>query len=116
MKFFKDEKQRNLWLRLNAEHIRFTNYYVRKCNVEDLGGDVEEIEMEDLGDFDTVYSPYWVSKNQLEYDEKNRDAPRLSLEELSALSQEEILAITQRRNGELLKEIFQDMLNNDEEL
>ena len=96
MKFFKDEKQRNLWIRLNAEHIRYAN--------EQINGIVEQ----NLGDIDEPYTYLWVSNNQLEYDEEHRDAPRLSLEELAALSQDEILKLSRERNRETIRILFEE--------
>ena len=104
MKFFKDEDERNLWLRLNAEHIRYST------NI------VNETENEDLGNIETPYSPYWVSHNQLMYDEKYCDAPRLTLEELSSLSHEELFALVRKKNRETLKRIMGRFYNSDDEL
>jgi len=102
--FFKNETERNLWLRLNAEQVRYSNNIVNNSNIEDLG------------DIDTVYTPYWISNNQLVYDEKNRDAPRLSLEELSSLCHEEIFALSRERNSETLKQLFENFPKREDEL
>jgi len=94
-KFFKDEKQRNLWIRLNAEHIRYGEKIVNN------------IDKPDLGAVDKPYSPLWVSNNQLKYDEEHRDAPRFSLAELSAVSQDELVKMTRERNRETIKTLFE---------
>ena len=92
--FFRNEAALNLWLRLNAEHIRFFNKVVNG------------IDREDLGAIDKPYTPYWVSNNQLTYDEYKCDAPRFTLEELSSLSHEEILVICERRTKQVFYEMF----------
>lgn len=96
MKFFKDEKQRNLWIRLNAEHIQ---YGLRVFNGQDIP---------DLGAVDEQFSPLWISNNQLNYDEENREAPRFSLEELSSLSQDELVEMIIKRNRQTIKTLFED--------
>ena len=34
--FFKDESQRNLWIRLNAEHIQYSNNISKINEVDDM--------------------------------------------------------------------------------
>ena len=102
--FFKNEKERNLWIHLNAERIRYGNMVINN------------IKNNDLGTIDKPYTPLWVSNNQLNFDEENRDAPRLSLEELSALSQDELLRISRKRNCEIIKELFGEFENREDEL
>ena len=104
MKFFKNEDERNLWLKLNAEQIRYSTNITNNS------------DSEDLGDVDTPYSPHWISINQLLYDEKYNEAPRLSLEELSSLSHEEIFALVRKRNSEALKQIFESLPEREDEL
>ena len=100
-KFFKSESERNLWIRLNAEHIRDSQ---KKTN---------NSKEDDLGSVDEQYSHMWVSNNQLTYDESERDAPRFSFEELLLLSHEELLKITRKRHMEFIQEIFSDInINN----
>jgi hypothetical protein len=48
----------------------------------------------------------WVSKNQLEYDEANRDALRFSFEELLTKTQDELLILSHNRNVEKIQKIF----------
>jgi len=94
MNFFLNQKQRDLWVRLNAEHIRFHNKVMNSSNKEDLGS------------IDEKYSYMWISNNQLIYDETNLNAPRLSLEELSSLSHEELLILSKKRTKKLINELF----------
>jgi len=89
MKFFKSNEDRELWIKLNAQH---------------------QIEWEkSLTYFDRVSQTYKptqqalhprtyndaleVARNQLEYDEKNKDAPRYTLEEYLTLNLKELEAI-----------------------
>lgn len=96
MKFFKDEEQRNLWIRLNAEHIRYGEKVFNGKDIQDLGG------------IDEQFSPMWISNNQLRFDEEHRNAPRFSFEELSTLSQDELVVMTRKRNRETIKTLFED--------
>jgi hypothetical protein len=100
-KFFKDENERNLWVKLNAEHIRYGNKMVNYKNEQDLG------------DVNKLYSPMWVSNNQLTYDEYMCDAPRISFEEFLTLSDAQLLYLVQERNRQKIKEMFEEI---DEEL
>lgn len=103
--FFKDEKERNLWIRLNAERIRYSHKIVNDVYKEDLGSIEEE------------RSPLWISHNQLIYDEYMHDCPRFSFEELSAMSHEDLFALAQERNQEIINKIFDEIFDNyDEEL
>ena len=103
-KFFKSDKDRSLWIRLNAEHIRYSN------NV------MNGVETESLGSIDEQFSCMWISNNQLVYDEENREEPRLSLLELSSLSHEDILAITHERNRIILENIVKEYNISQDEL
>lgn len=93
-KFFKDDKQRELWIKLNAELALYGNNVVNNLNRTSLGS------------VDEPYSPLWVSRNQLVYDEENLDAPRLSLEQLSSMSLDDLVALTRKQNREMIKELF----------
>lgn len=95
-RFFRNEADRTLWLRLNAEHIRFINKVVNG------------IDKEDLGAIDKPHTPYSISNNQLTYDEHMCDEPRFSLEELSALHHKEILVIGNERTQVVFNEMFHD--------
>jgi len=95
--FFKDEAERNLWVRLNAEHIRYFHKVVNHKDEEDLGA------------IDKPYSHLWVSNNQLTYDEYMRDAPRYSFEELIGLNEADMLRLSRKRNQEEIKKMFGDL-------
>ena len=90
--FFKDENQRNLWIRLNAEHIQYVN---KKTNGID----------KPLGEIGQTYSFMQISANQLDYDEHMCNAPRFSFEEL-VFPHDELWKLEKRKNGEKLKNMF----------
>jgi len=94
--FFKDENERNLWVRLNAEHIKYFHKVVNR------------IEKDNMGDVNKPYSHMWVSNNQLTYDEYMCDAPRYSFEEL-VLPHDELLRLADKRNRAHIKKIFGDI-------
>lgn len=101
--FFRDEEQRNLWLRLNAERIRYArNRYFY-------------LHSDDLGSIDKPNTPLWISNNQLTYDEYVSDAPRLSLVELSSMSHENLLILSEERESETMKKIWDEIFNNDDD-
>lgn len=93
--FFRNDEERNLWIRLNAERIQ---YYHKTIN---------NIDKQDLGSIDEKFSPLWISNNQLIYDEYMEDAPRFSLEELSAMNHDELLELSQERNKETIKRLYE---------
>jgi len=76
-KFFNSENDRNLWIRLNAERIQYMDFVVTNVKT-------------DLGDINTPHTPMWISKNQLEYDEKNSNELRFTLEQFLLLSDREL--------------------------
>jgi hypothetical protein len=90
--FFKNEQDRLLWIRLNAERMQYA-FKVR---------DNQDVE---LGEFDEAFSLMQTSQNQLEYDEATSDAPRYSLEEL-VLPHNELLRLTDNRSKKKLTEMF----------
>ena len=90
--FFKDESQRNLWIRLNAEHIQYASKKTNGIN-------------KPLGKIGESYSFMQISANQLDYDEHMCDAPRFSFEEL-VLPHDELLKHEKKRNGEMVKKMF----------
>jgi len=92
--FFKSETERNLWIKLNAERIQYSNQVSSHTLNEDLGG------------INTQFSPMWISKNQLEFDENERNAPRFSFEELLTLSQEDLFKLANERNYSKINEIL----------
>ena len=93
--FFKDENERNLWVRLNAEHIQYANKILNHID-------------KSLGEIGVPYSYMQISSNQLVYDEYMRDAPRFSFEEL-VLPHPELFRLSQKRNQEAIKKIFGDV-------
>jgi hypothetical protein len=99
--FFRNEEERNLWIRLNAERIRYSQKILNN------------IDEQDLGSIDKPYSHLWVSNNQLTYDEYMEDAPRLSLAELSAMNHNDLLKLSQKRNQETIKKIFKETFTDD---
>jgi hypothetical protein len=92
--FFKDESQRNLWIRLNAEHIQYSNKKISGID-------------KPLGEIGQSYSFMQISANQLDYDEHRRDAPRFSFEEL-VLPHDELLKLERKRNDETVKKMFKE--------
>jgi len=99
--FFKNENERNLWIKLNAEHIRYSKNQFNNLK-----------ESQDLGNINKPHSDMWVSNNQLTYDEYMRDAPRISFEEFLTLSDSELLRVTQKRNSSVIKKIFENLGEN----
>ena len=99
--FFRNDEERNFWLKLNAERIRHSQKVLNN------------IDEQDLGSIDKQYSHLWVSNNQLIYDESMEENPRFSLAELSAMNHDDLLELALERNREIIKEIFE---NSEEEL
>jgi hypothetical protein len=97
--FFKDENQRNLWIRLNAEHI---HYVAKKLNKIDFKQNLE------IGKLGEPFSCMQISANQLDYDEHMCNAPRFSFEEL-VLPHDELLKLEKKRNGEMVKKMFREI-------
>lgn len=92
--FFKSEADRNLWIKFNAELIQhFQKIINHKVN-------------EELGEIDKPYSCMWVSKNQLEYDEHECDAPRFSLEQLLTLDFDDLIKIARQKHKEWYEKTF----------
>jgi len=101
--FFRNESDRTLWVRLNAERIR---------HLKKLSGD----DNTDLGTIDEIHSPIWISNNQLTYDEYMSDEPRFSLAELAGLSDDELFMLFEERNRDLLERLFHKTFKIDEDL
>jgi len=103
--FFRNKDERNLWIRLNAERIRYSQKILNHKDEQDLGS------------IDEPYSHLWVSNNQLTYDEYMHKEPRFSLEELSAMQHNELLKLSLERNKEVIEKIFSEFSEiNEEEL
>jgi hypothetical protein len=94
--FFKDESQRNLWIRLNAEHI---HYVAKKLNKVDFKQNLE------IGKLGEPFSCMQISANQLDYDEHMCDATRFNFEEL-VLPHDELFKLERKRNNEKLRNMF----------
>ena len=103
--FFKDDKQRDLWIHLNAKLIMHVYNAENDTKINDLGG------------VDKRYTPLWISNNQLTYDEINSDAPRFSLEQLSSMDYDDLVVLSQRQKREKMKKFLgdvDDLLREDE--
>jgi len=100
--FFKSESERNLWVKLNAEVIRYFHETVNNK------------EREDLGDINTPFSYMWISNNQLTYDEYECDTPRFSFEELLTLDFNDLIKITRKRHQESMVETFPEYFESEE--
>lgn len=92
-RFFSSESERNLWIKLNAERIQYSQMALNGMNMP-------------LGDINEPYSPMAVSNNQLMYDEAYSDSLRYSFEELLTLSQGELLCISEDRTKKKIETIF----------
>ena len=90
--FFKDENERLLWIRLNAERLQ---YSAKILNHQDL----------EIGELGKPFSCMQISENQLTYDEEKLDAPRLSLEEL-VLPHPELFRLADKKSKKKLTEMF----------
>lgn len=100
--FFKSESERNLWVKLNAEVIRYFHETVNNK------------EREDLGDVDTPYSYMWISNNQLIYDEYECDAPRFSFEELLTLEHKDLVKLIRKHHQEFVEKTFPEYFESEE--
>ena len=87
--FFRSESERNLWIRLNAERLQYSD---RMLNSEESP----------MGCVEEPHTYMWISRNQLDYDEHQRPAPRFSLEEL-LLSPAGLFRLEQQREEEELR-------------
>jgi hypothetical protein len=101
--FFKNENERNLWIRLNAERIQGYNNIIEKYLEIKSNEIISEVTSDNMGDMNKPYSYMWISKNQLEYDENNKDAPRFSLEQLLILTPKELFVLVQEKNSNYFK-------------
>ncbi|MBE0676690.1 MAG: hypothetical protein IH591_18690, partial [Bacteroidales bacterium] len=85
-KFFRNKRERELWIRLNAERIQYRNKMLNS-------------EEQPFGSISEPQSCMWISKNQLDYDEHLLEAPRFSFEEL-LLTREELFRLEIKREEE----------------
>jgi hypothetical protein len=98
--FFKDNEERLLWIRLNAEHLQ---YSTKKLNNKDIP----------IGKIGEIDSCMQISLNQLIFDESTRNKPRLSFEEL-VLPHEELFKLSQNRSHENFYEEFYKFLGGED--
>jgi len=95
-KFFKTESERELWIKLNAERQieweKGLTYFDRETQTH-------KPTLQALNPR-TISEALEISKNQLEYDEKNNDNPRYSLEEMLTLDIDGLNKIGTRRHKE----------------
>ena len=89
--FFKNEEERMLWVRLNAEHNQYALKVIRNIDAP-------------LGDINEHCSLMQNSLLQLEDDETRRDASRFSLEEL-VLPHNELLKLSKKRHDERFRRL-----------
>src|ERR1035437_3924209 len=98
--FFKNNEERLLWIRLNAERIQYSTKKLSHYNVP-------------IGKIGELYSGMEISLNQLIYDESVRGELRFSFEEL-VLSHEELFQLTQNRSRENFNKKFYKFLTDEE--
>jgi hypothetical protein len=94
--FFKNENERNIWIKLNAERINYKSKITGN----------EEIKM---GSINEEYTCMWISRNQCEYDEHECDDLRFSFEELLLLSSEELYYLNKKREEEKVRKIAEQI-------
>jgi hypothetical protein len=107
--FFKNEIERNLWIRLNAERIKISNDIIKfAMDDKSMFNDdaVLQMSFSDIGSVDEIHSPMWISNNQLDYDENKRNEPRFSLEELLLLTPSQLTFDDKEINQKELKKIL----------
>jgi hypothetical protein len=90
--FFKSEKEREIWVKVNAELIQYRN---KMIGVDKPMGSINERN-----------TCMWVSNNQLIYDEFECPSPRFSLEELITLSIPGLFRLATKREEEEMLQIF----------
>jgi hypothetical protein len=93
--FFKSQTDRDIWIRINAELVQYTQKVLNGVQKE-------------LGNMSIDYSPIWESNNQLVYDEHECDVPRFSLEELLISSIPELFQIARQREEEETRRMFEE--------
>ena len=98
--FFRSESERSLWIRLNAERLQYGNRIMNR-------------KESPMGSVDEPHTYMWISKNQLDYDEHQRKAPRFSLEEL-LLSPADLFRLEQQREKEDLRRMQEQNSSEDD--
>lgn len=101
-KFFSDDKERMLWIRLNAERLRYAQQRKSKDPwVESMA----MTGMDEMGDVDKPFTYMWISANQLDFDEKHKKELRFSFEEL-VMSHEDLFKLGEQRNREKIESVL----------
>lgn len=98
--FFRSESERSLWIRLNAERLQYGNSIMNR-------------KESPMGSVDEPHTYMWISKNQLDYDEHQRMAPRFSLEEL-LLSPADLFRLEQKREEEDIRRMQEQNSSEDD--
>ena len=98
-KFFKTESERELWINLNAER---QIDYERGLTYFDSETQTYKPTLQALSPR-TMDESLVISRNQLEYDEKTRNSPRFSLEELLTLNLDRLKGIGRNNHQEWCK-------------
>jgi hypothetical protein len=98
--FFRSESERNVWIRLNAERLQYSDRMLNR-------------EESPMGGVDEPHTYMWISRNQLDYDEHQRPAPRFSLEEL-LLSPAELFRLEQQLEEEELRLMLEQNSSEDD--
>lgn len=98
-KFFKTESERELWIKLNAERQieweRGLTYFDKKTQT--YKPTLQALYPR------TMDEALEISRNQLEYDEQNKDKPRYSLEEMLTLDIKGLNEIGRKQHQEWIK-------------
>ena len=89
--FFRSERDRSLWIRLNAERLQYSDMMLGR-------------ESPAMGSTDQPHTYMWIAKNQLDYDEHERTAPRFTFEEL-LLSPADLFRLEQQREEEKMRKM-----------
>ena len=95
--FFKNENERLLWIKLNAERIQYSLKVTNNVDKE-------------LGEIGERWSCMQISLNQLTYDENECDAPRFSLEEFFLLTPKDLFNLSEKRNELNIRDKFANFL------
>ena len=98
-KFFKSESERELWIKLNAERQieweKGLTYFDNKTQTNKPTLQARNPR--------TMQEALEISKRQLEYDEKNKDKPRYSLEEMLTLDIDGLNEIGRKQHADWCK-------------
>lgn len=98
-KFFKTESERELWIKLNAER---QIEWEKGLTYFDKETQTRKPTLQALNPR-TMSEALEISRDQLEYDEKNKDKPRYSLEEMLTLDIDALNIIGSKQHQEWCK-------------